>query len=203
MEREDIKNKKNEEEQLQNQEGAEQEADVKNEKEAEEVKAQEEVAPEEQKEDKSATLAKDLAEMKDKYLRLYSDFENFRRRTAKEKLDFMKTANEDLIVSLLAVVDDFERAQKHASGDEENEALNSFKQGVDLIQNKLVSLLENKGLKSMENPTGKEFDMDKHEAITQIPAPSEDLKGKVVDTVEKGYLLNDKVIRYAKVVVGS
>lgn len=195
MEKEEIKNKKQEEEVKETVEN--QEAQAEN-PEAENTEAESETS--EEKEDKTA---KELADAKEKYLRLYSDFENFRRRTAKEKLEFMKTANEGLLISLLAVLDDFDRAQKHVKEDPENEALTGYKQGVDLIQNKFIKVLEEKGLKIMEDPIGKEFDMDFHEAITQIPAPSEDMKGKVVDVVEKGYLLEDKVIRYAKVVVGS
>ncbi|GAA4833751.1 nucleotide exchange factor GrpE [Algivirga pacifica] len=146
---------------------------------------------------------KEAQEARDQYLRLYSDFENFRRRTSKEKLDFMKNASEDMIVALLPIVDDFERALKHATVEDGQEAFQGFKEGVELIHNKLVKALEAKGLKPMEDAIGKEFDMDLHEAITQIPAPSEELKGKVVDVVEKGYVLNEKVIRYAKVVVGN
>lgn len=143
--------------------------------------------------------AKELAEMKDKYVRLYSDFENFRRRTSKEKLDYLKSANEDLMVALLPVLDDFERALKF-SGDEKD--TNTAREGLQIVYNKLYKTLEHKGLKPM-NAQGQSFDADLHEAITQIPSPTPDLKGKVVDEVEKGYLLNEKVIRFAKVVIGS
>lgn len=141
----------------------------------------------------------EVAELKDKYLRLYADFENFRRRTAKEKLDLITTANQDLMQAILPIVDDFERAM--ASFESVSE-IAPLKEGVELIFHKLQKTLEARGLKPMlaKNET---FDADFHESITQIPAPTEDLKGKVVDEVEKGYLLNDKVIRYAKVVVGS
>jgi molecular chaperone GrpE len=144
------------------------------------------------------TLKNEVGELKDKYLRLYSEFENFRRRTSKEKLDILKTANEDVIMSLLPVLDDFERAQKAFKESNEN---NPLKEGMDLIQNKLFKTLESKGLKPME-AMGTAFDSDLHEAITQAPAPSEDLKGKVIDVLEKGYYLNDKVIRHAKVIIG-
>jgi molecular chaperone GrpE len=142
---------------------------------------------------------REVAELKDKYLRLYADFENFRRRTAKEKLDLISTANEGVLVSLLPVLDDFERAHKSMENATEVEAL---KEGVQLIFNKLFKTLEGKGLKPMTSK-GEVFNADLHESVTQFPAPSEDLKGKVIDELEKGYYLNDKVIRFAKVVIGS
>lgn len=145
-------------------------------------------------------LALDLAESKDKYLRLYSEFENFRRRTAKERMDLIKTASEDLMAVLIPVKDDFERAIKVL---EENDAEESSKEGIQLIHNKFSKALEQKGLKPMETEIGGEFDSELHDAITQIPAPDEKLKGKIVDVIEKGYYLNDKVVRYAKVVIGS
>jgi molecular chaperone GrpE len=135
----------------------------------------------------------------DKYLRLYSEFDNYRKRTSKEKLDVINTAGADIISNLLPVVDDFERALKSAESTQDIEAL---KEGVNLIYQKLLNSLYKKGLEPMK-ATGEEFDPELHEAITNIPAPSEDMKGKVVDEVEKGYLLNGKVIRYAKVVVGN
>ncbi|WP_026999855.1 nucleotide exchange factor GrpE [Eisenibacter elegans] len=142
----------------------------------------------------------ELAETKDKYLRLYADFENFRRRTSKERLELINSASQDLIQALLPVVDDFERAQKSIGDAPETLAI---REGIDLIYNKLIRVLESKGLKAMESSVGKPFDSETQEAITQIPAPQDELKGKVVDELEKGYLLNEKVIRYAKVVVGS
>ncbi|GAA4453872.1 nucleotide exchange factor GrpE [Nibrella saemangeumensis] len=141
----------------------------------------------------------ELAELKDKYLRLYADFENFRRRTAKEKLELVSTANEGLLVSLLPVVDDFERAMQSL---EKTSDVAALKEGVSLIFHKLTKTLEAKGLKPM-TAKGEPFNADVHESVTQFPAPSDDLKGKVIDEVEKGYYLNDKVIRFAKVVVGS
>ncbi len=152
--------------------------------------------------DQLAQLQLQLDEQKDKYLRLYSDFENLRRRTAKEKLELIKTASESLMVSLLPVMDDFERALKAFNEGKDKDA-NKLKEGVELIANKFNKTLKDKGLKEMEVPQGTDFDVELHEAITHIPAPSEELKGKVVDVVEKGYLLEDKVIRYAKVVTGS
>jgi molecular chaperone GrpE len=142
-------------------------------------------------------LQSDLSEQKDKYLRLYSEFENFRRRTAKEKLDMVQTANEQLIKSLLPVIDDFERAEKSFKDKNDKEL-----EGFFLIYNKFKKTLDQNGVKPMDIKSGSEFNADLHEAITQIPA-EDNLKGKVVDVVEKGYLLNDKVIRFAKVVIGS
>ncbi len=144
----------------------------------------------------------ELQEMKAKYLRLYSEFENFRRRTAREKLDLIKTANEELIVALLPILDDFERADKSLQ-DATNEVPAALKEGFDLIQGKFAKTLMQKGLKAMEDVKGKALNTEFHEAITQMPAPEEHMKGKVVDVIEKGYLLEDKVIRYAKVVIGA
>lgn len=144
-------------------------------------------------------VGSELAELKDKYLRLYADFENFRRRTAKEKLDLIGNANEGLLQALIPVVDDFERAMQSIDSTDDIEAV---KEGISLIYTKLVKVLESKGLKPMVSK-GQPFDADLHESITQFPAPSDDLKGKVVDEIEKGYYLNDKVIRFAKVIIGS
>ncbi len=149
---------------------------------------------------KKEELKQELAEAKDKYLRLYSEFENFRRRTAKEKLELVGTANEGLMHSLLPILDDFERADKSYSEDMDAK---SIKEGVDLIYNKFKNVLEQKGIKKIEVEKGSDFDTELHEAITQIPAPEEELKGKIVDVIENGYLLSDKVIRYAKVVTGA
>lgn len=148
-------------------------------------------------------LKGELEESKDKYLRLYSEFENFRRRTAKERLELTKTAHEDLVVTLLPVLDDFERAQRSFEKNKDKGDLKSAIEGFSLIQNKFYKLMEQKGLKPMDDKPGIDFDPEIHEAITKIPAPEEKLKGKVVDVVEKGYYLNDKVIRFAKVVIGS
>lgn len=138
-------------------------------------------------------------ELNDKYLRLFSEFDNFKRRTAKEKLDLAKTASEGVLKDLLTVLDDFDRANDSF---EKATDVAALKEGVDLIYSKLFKTLESKGLKPMES-LHTEFDADLHEALTNIPAPEENLKGKVVDVIEKGYTLNDKIIRYAKVVVGN
>jgi len=144
-------------------------------------------------------LTTEIEEHKDKYLRLYSEFDNFRRRTAKEKMELTKTATEELAVSLLSVVDDFERSLKAF----ENEQNSTFKEGVELVYQKLVKILEQRGVKAMEIKGGDHFDAEVHEAISQIPAPNKKLVGKIVDVVEKGYFLNDKVVRFAKVVTGA
>jgi molecular chaperone GrpE len=151
--------------------------------------------------DMAAQLKKvqdELAEAKDKYIRLYSEFENFRRRTSKEKLELIQTASEAVLKNLLPVLDDFERAEKSFKELGTKEA-----EGILLIYNKYKKVLEQSGLKEMELKTGDDFNADTQEAITQIPAPQEELKGKIVDVVEKGYVLQEKVIRFAKVVVGS
>jgi molecular chaperone GrpE len=137
----------------------------------------------------------ELTEMKEKYLRLYSDFENFRKRTAKEKIELIQTASERLIVDLLPVIDDYERAVANAPEGEISE-------GTQLIFTKIGNILQSKGLKELP-AKGEIFDAELHDCITQFPAPSEEEKGKVVDVVEKGYTLNEKVIRFAKVVVGN
>ena len=141
------------------------------------------------------TIEEKFAELNDKHLRLFAEFENFKKRTAKERMDLYKTAGESVLTALLPVLDDFERSIK-ANQKQEDE-------GVVLIYNKLKSILETKGLKAMEDPIGQDLNTDYHEAITNIPAPSDDMKGKIIDVVEKGYFLNEKVIRYAKVVVAN
>lgn len=144
-------------------------------------------------------LEMELSDMKDKYLRQVAEFDNFRKRTAKERLELIQTAGKEVIGQLLEVLDDADRAQKQL---ESNADIASFKDGSILIFNKLRNILHSRGLKQMES-IGTDFDADKHEAITEIPAPQEGLKGKVLDEVEKGYLLNEKIIRFAKVVVGK
>jgi molecular chaperone GrpE len=139
-------------------------------------------------------------EVNDKYLRLYSEFENFRKRTAKEKLDLIMNASAGMMSALLPILDDLERAIK--SNDESTD-IEAVKEGINLVSQKLSGILIAKGLKPMEVEAGADFDLDIHEAITKIPAPSDELKGKVVDAVEKGYFLNEKVIRYTKVVIGK
>jgi molecular chaperone GrpE len=144
-------------------------------------------------------LQNDLAEQKDKYLRLMAEFENYKRRTSKERLELIQTAGKDILVSLLDVLDDVERAEKQITSSDD---FDSQKEGVQLVFNKIKSTVYSKGIKPMDS-VQQEFDVEKHEAITEIPAPSEDLVGKVIDEVQKGYLLNDKIIRFAKVVVGK
>jgi molecular chaperone GrpE len=146
------------------------------------------------------SAAEQYNELNDKYLRLYSDFDNYRKRTLKEKIEQSKYATADIIIRLLPVLDDFERAIK--ASDAASEAGQALKDGMVLIFNKFTAILNQQGLEPMRT-AGESFDTDFHEAITNIPAPTPELKGKIVDEVEKGYLLNGKVIRYAKVVVGS
>jgi molecular chaperone GrpE len=141
-----------------------------------------------------------IAELNDKHLRLFAEFENFKKRTAKERIELYKTAGENVLSAIIPILDDFERSIKAKS--DAGEKLEDD-QGVNLIYNKLKSTLESKGLKEIENPIGQELNTDFHEAITNIPAPSEDMKGKIIDVIEKGYFLNEKVIRYAKVVVAN
>lgn len=144
-------------------------------------------------------LKQEVSLANDKYLRLYAEFDNFRRRTTKERAELLQSAGKDVIVSLLPVLDDFDRAIRHMDNTTD---VNAVKEGVVLIQQKLKNILAQKGLKEMQS-IGTEFDPELHEAITNVPAPSEEQKGKVIDEVEKGYYLNDKVARFAKVVVGS
>ena len=144
-------------------------------------------------------LKEELSTANDRYLRLYAEFDNFRRRTIKEREDARKLEGRDVIVSLLPVLDDFERALRSM---ENATDVKPVKEGVELIQNKLKNALTQKGLKAMES-IGNPFDPELHEAITNIPAPTEEWKGKVIDEMEKGYYLNDKVVRFAKVLVGS
>jgi len=149
--------------------------------------------------DQVGKLQAELQEMKDKYLRQLAEFDNFRRRTAKERLELIQTAGKEVIGSLLEVLDDCDRAEKQLQTSGDGKA---SLEGVHLVFNKLRSTLQAKGLKSM-NSIGTEFNPDIHEAITEIPAPNEDMKGKVLDELEKGYYLNDKLIRFSKVVVGK
>ncbi|MEZ4931779.1 MAG: nucleotide exchange factor GrpE [Saprospiraceae bacterium] len=147
--------------------------------------------------DENVELRQQVGELKEKYIRLVAEFENYKKRTVREKLDWMKTAAQDTIVAMLPVLDDFDRAKKFADGDGEG-----LGEGVELVYQKLYTTLKNKGLEPMES-TGELFDPELHEAITEMPAPSEEMKGKVFDTIEKGYRLNDKIIRHAKVVVSK
>jgi len=154
------------------------------------VEVDEQVVEEQTKEEK---LEAEVKQEKDKFLRLFAEFENYKRRTAKERIELFSTASEDVMKNLLPILDDF---------DEDKEA-EELRKGVLLIYQKLIKTLEQKGLKPMEVKKGDTFNADNHEAITQIPAPSDDLKGKIIDIVEKGYLLGEKVIRFPKVVIGQ
>lgn len=145
------------------------------------------------------TAEEKYQELNERYLRLYSEFENFRRRTAKEKLELISNASGQVLGDLLPIIDDFERAIKNNS---EVDDATTIKEGIQLIHSKMENTLKHKGLKEID-AVNQAFNLDFHEAITKIPAPSDDLKGKVVDVVEKGYMLNEKVLRYAKVVVGE
>lgn len=144
-------------------------------------------------------LQEELANEKDKFLRLFAEFENFKKRTTKERIDLFKTANQEVLQAMLPVLDDFDRAWSQISKSEDE----ALVKGVELIHEKLKSTLTSKGLELVEIKAGDSFDADFAEAITQIPAPSEDLKGKIVDVIEKGYKLGDKIIRFPKVVIGN
>jgi molecular chaperone GrpE len=171
------------------------------------TKAQPEEVPHKDSKRKKAKKEKEIIEgleqkvneLNDKYLRLFAEFENYRKRALSERLELIKTASEDVIRQMLPVIDDFQRALKAM---EAHESIDSFKEGTELIYNKMKTILDQKGLKEM-NTIGEVFDTDLHEAITTIPAPSEEMKGKIVEEVQKGYTLNGKVIRYAKVIVGN
>lgn len=145
-------------------------------------------------------LNAELGQSKDQYLRLVAEFDNFRKRTARERIELTQTAAKDVMVAMLAVLDDSERAAKTMETATDIDAL---KEGIGLILGKLNSILSAKGLKAMEANSGDTFDAEFHEAITEIPAPTPELEGKVVDVIEKGYYLHDKIIRHAKVVVGK
>ncbi len=149
--------------------------------------------------DELTELRQQLGEQKDKFLRLYAEFENYKKRAVREKLDLMKSAAQDTLSALLPVLDDFDRAKKTA---ETNNKPEEFSEGIQLVYHKLYSIAQSKGLRPMES-TGEVFDPKFHEVFAEIPAPTEDMKGKVIDTIEKGYFLHDKIIRHAKVVVGK
>lgn len=174
----------------------EQETNVQAEESADAASTSEEAQPELSEVEK---LQQEVAALNDKYLRLFAEFDNYKRRTQKERAELLKTAGKDIIVSMLPVLDDFDRANKAMQGATD---VAPILEGLALVHHKLKSTLNQKGLKEMET-LHTPFDTDLHEAITNIPAPNEELKGKVMDELEKGYTLNDKVIRFAKVVVGS
>ena len=149
---------------------------------------------------KEELLSEELNQEKDKFLRLFAEFENYKKRTAKERIELFKTASQDVMTALLPVLDDFERALTHIEEDKEAEEL---RKGVFLIYQKLLNTLKQEGLVVIEVKKGEVFDAEQHQAVTQIPSPSDDLKGKVIDVVEKGYKLGEKVIRFPKVVIGQ
>jgi molecular chaperone GrpE len=144
-------------------------------------------------------LEEQVKNEKDKFLRLFAEFENYKRRTAKERIELFSTASEEVMISLLPVLDDFDRASVEIEKDKENEIL----KGILLIKNKLFDSLKSKGLSLVTVNKGEDFNADNHEAVTQIPAPSKDMQGKIIDVIEKGYKLGDKVIRYPKVIIGK
>ena len=170
-------------------------------KEAEEIKDKEINQQETQEVSVEEQLKLELVQEKDKFLRLFAEFENYKKRTSKERIELFKTANEDLMTVLLPILDDFDRALNEIkkAKDEDKEL---FK-GIELINNKLRNSLAQKGLSVIDAKGGDVFDVELHEAITQIPAPTDDLKGKIIDVLEQGYMLGEKVIRYPKVVIGQ
>jgi len=149
--------------------------------------------------DELQTVKEELATEKDKFLRLFADFENYKKRTSKERIELFSTANQELMLVLLPILDDFERGMSEISKSDDTSHL----EGINLIYTKFLSTLKQKGLQEVEINVGDDFDVDFQEAITQIPAPTEELIGKVLDVTEKGYKLGEKVIRYAKVVIGK
>lgn len=151
-------------------------------------------------ENNEVKLQNQIDTLNDKYIRLAAEFDNYKRRTSKERIELFASANRELMTALLPVLDDFDRAFKNTPDDRKN---SDEVKGFQLIYNKMMETMKQKGLKPMDNTTGSEFDADTMEAITRIPAPSEDLKSKVVDEIERGYMLGDKIVRYAKVVVGE
>ena len=168
--------------------------DIQNTEDAKSVKQEEDKEISELEQTKMA-----LQEEKERFLRLFAEFENYKRRTSKERIELFKTAGQDVIQSILPVLDDFDRALKEINKSEDKSAL----QGVELISNKLRETLRSKGLEPIDTKVGETFDPEIHEAVTQIPAPSDALKGKIVDLIEKGYKLGDKIIRFPKVVTGQ
>ncbi len=203
---EEKEQKENNKEQEQAQEQEQKQKEKKKEKTAEKEekkkdkkKSGEKEEGKEKTEKREKTDAEKLAELNDKYLRLTAEYDNYRRRTLKEKMELSKSAGEEILQSMLPVIDDFDRALQSI---DESQDIDAIKEGVHLIYNKLKDVLAEKGVKEIEAKE-QDFDTDKHEAVSKIPAPSEDMKGKVVDVVQKGYYINDKILRYSKVVVGE
>lgn len=184
-----------------NRETAKQEADTETETKAETAAETAEPCQEEKSEleIKAGQLEKELADQKDKHLRLIAEYDNYRKRTLKEKMELAKTAGEKVITGILPVIDDFERALQHLDNASD---LNAVKDGISLIYNKFINFLTQQGVKEIET-INTDFNADLHEAITKVPAPSEEQKGKILDCVQKGYMLDEKVIRYPQVVVGE
>ncbi|MFP4042543.1 MAG: nucleotide exchange factor GrpE [Bacteroidales bacterium] len=177
----------------------EKETSSQKEKKQEDKQEEQKDAEKEKPEQKEKTDKEKLNELQDKYLRLIAEYDNYRKRTLKEKMELSKNAGEDILQSMLPVMDDFDRALQSI---DEAEDIEAVKEGIHLIYNKFKELLEQKGVKEI-GAKDEDFNLDKHEAVSKIPAPSEDMKGKVVDVVQKGYYLNDKVLRFSKVVVGE
>ncbi|PWE01250.1 nucleotide exchange factor GrpE [Marinilabilia rubra] len=150
-------------------------------------------------EDEKTLLKRQLEDLNDKHLRLIAEYDNFRKRTLREKMELSKNAGESILLNVLPVIDDFDRARSHLGAASD---LDAVKEGIDLIHNKFQEFLKQQGVSEIETEE-QEFDSEVHEAVTKIPAPSDDLKGKIIDCIQKGYKLNDKVIRYPKVVVGE
>ncbi len=164
-----------------------------------EIDEQEAPVAEEQEVCNEEILKNQLDEMNDKYIRLVAEFDNYKRRTLRERIELIKSAGEDIFKDILPVIDDVERAIQNI---EQSKDIEAVKTGINLIHSKFIDFLKQNGVTVIET-TDNEFDLDKHEAVTKIPAPSEELKGKIVDVIKKGYMLNDKVIRYSQVVIGE
>jgi len=196
-EEKDEKQNAEEQEEIQQDNNQEQAGKIEDEKENSEAEVPDEKETEVASEEE--TLKKELEELKDKHLRLTAEFDNYRRRTVKEKMDIIKSGGEEVLKKLLPVIDDFDRAILHL---DDAQGIEAVREGIMLIYNKFQNFKDQNGLEEIDAKE-KEFDVDLHEALTKIPAPTPELKGKVVDVIEKGYKLNDKVIRFAKVVVGE
>lgn len=169
------------------------------EKELQKDAQQQDTSKKEDKKDPMEELKAEVQQEKDRYLRLFAEFENYKKRTGKERLDLFKTASQDVMVALLPILDDMDRALVELKKNEDD----SYFTGVELISNKLKETLRQKGLEVMKVEVGDTFDAEMHEAITQIPAPEDNLKGKIIDVIEKGYTLGERIIRYPKVVIGQ
>lgn len=203
MAEEKIKNKQEQENQTDVKENTAQKQDETAEKDTKTKKAkakkEDKKSKQDQTDEKIEALGNELLELKDKHIRLQAEFDNYRKRTMKEKMDLIKSGGESVIVNILPVIDDFERALMAFSEMKDDDPL---KQGISLIYSKFKEILKQNGITEIEAKE-KDFDTDLHEAVTKIPAPKEELKGKVVDVIQKGYLMNDKVIRFSKVVIGE